>query len=254
MRSGPAAGSRCRSGRRPEIAATSTIASARAERSRRTPHWPPLSPSPRRRIAAWPAANTARSGSARNMPGDQRIDDEKSVCFDGAPLNCRARHRRHTSRAADAFGRPAERHGRRAGFATSSPTAPRPASPMASSTYAIATATNSRSRSRPARPMEIIVKLDDIAYSVAPGHRLRLAISSTYWPLVWPSPEPVTLTLHQGSLRPAGPRIRRAATRYRFAEPEGAAAMARRNAAQEQQQPQRRTRRGERAGHARHRR
>jgi len=39
------------------------------------------------------------------------------------------------------------------------------------------------------------VQLDDIAYRVPAGHRLRLAISTSYWPVIWPSPEPVTLTV-----------------------------------------------------------
>jgi uncharacterized protein len=39
------------------------------------------------------------------------------------------------------------------------------------------------------------VKLNSIAYSMPPGHRLRLAISPTYWPWAWPSPERVTLSL-----------------------------------------------------------
>ena len=30
---------------------------------------------------------------------------------------------------------------------------------------------------------------------MARGHRLRLAVSTAYWPLIWPAPEPVTLEL-----------------------------------------------------------
>ena len=40
--------------------------------------------SPRRRIAAWRAANIARSGSARNCRATSACDDEKSACFDSA--------------------------------------------------------------------------------------------------------------------------------------------------------------------------
>ena len=28
-----------------------------------------------------------------------------------------------------------------------------------------------------------------------PGHRIRVALSTDYWPMVWPSPEPVTVTV-----------------------------------------------------------
>jgi putative CocE/NonD family hydrolase len=52
----------------------------------------------------------------------------------------------------------------------------------------------------PGRRCRVRVELDSIAYAVPAGHRLRVAVSSTYWPWVWPSPEPVTLTLHGGVL------------------------------------------------------
>jgi hypothetical protein len=42
------------------------------------------------------------------------------------------------------------------------------------------------------------VPLDAAAYAFRPGHRLRLAVSPTYWPWAWPSPEPVTLTVRTG--------------------------------------------------------
>ena len=42
------------------------------------------------------------------------------------------------------------------------------------------------------------VRLDAIAYALPAGHRWRVAVSPTYWPWVWPSPEPVTLSLFTG--------------------------------------------------------
>ncbi|HEX6131147.1 MAG TPA: CocE/NonD family hydrolase [Actinomycetota bacterium] len=50
----------------------------------------------------------------------------------------------------------------------------------------------------PGEVVEVDVQLDVLGQAVAPGHRLRLALSSTYWPWLWPSPEPVTLTVHTG--------------------------------------------------------
>lgn len=35
-----------------------------------------------------------------------------------------------------------------------------------------------------------------IGYAVPAGHRLRVAVAPTYWPIVWPSPEAIRLTLH----------------------------------------------------------
>ncbi|MDN5748036.1 MAG: CocE/NonD family hydrolase [Pseudonocardia sp.] len=39
------------------------------------------------------------------------------------------------------------------------------------------------------------VTLNAMAQAVPPGHRLRLALSTSYWPLAWPPPEPVRLTV-----------------------------------------------------------
>ena len=53
----------------------------------------------------------------------------------------------------------------------------------------------------PGRRYEVRVTLDFTAYSVPAGHRLRVAVSATYWPWAWPSPEPVTLTLFPAESR-----------------------------------------------------
>jgi putative CocE/NonD family hydrolase len=41
---------------------------------------------------------------------------------------------------------------------------------------------------------EAEVELDDIAHAFPPGHRIAVAISTTYWPVAWPSPELATVT------------------------------------------------------------
>jgi uncharacterized protein len=60
----------------------------------------------------------------------------------------------------------------------------------------------------PGERMEVTVRLNGIAHEFEPGHRVRVAVSPTYWPLAWPSPEPVALTVEGGRLdlpvRPAG--------------------------------------------------
>lgn len=43
------------------------------------------------------------------------------------------------------------------------------------------------------------IKLDDVACTLPKGHKLRVALSTSYWPMVWPSPEPVCLTVHTAS-------------------------------------------------------
>jgi putative CocE/NonD family hydrolase len=45
----------------------------------------------------------------------------------------------------------------------------------------------------------ISLKLNDCGYAFDPGHKIRIAVSSAYWPLIWPAPEAATLTI-----RPAG--------------------------------------------------
>ena len=48
----------------------------------------------------------------------------------------------------------------------------------------------------PGRRYRIAIRLDDIAITLPAGHALRLSVSTSYWPLMWPSPEPVTLSVH----------------------------------------------------------
>jgi hypothetical protein len=48
----------------------------------------------------------------------------------------------------------------------------------------------------PGKAYTVRIKLDDVACKVPKGQRLRASISTSYWPLIWPAPEPVTLTVH----------------------------------------------------------
>jgi hypothetical protein len=52
----------------------------------------------------------------------------------------------------------------------------------------------------PGKVYTVSVELNHIGYAFLPGHRIRIAVSSSYWPFVWPSPTPVTLrVLTRGS-------------------------------------------------------
>lgn len=153
------------------------------------------------------------------LPGDQRDDDAKSLCFDielaedieivGAPVV--------TLRlAAD----------RPSAMVAARLCDVRPDGASTRITYGVLNLThrNGHARPEPLAPgdeIEIALQLDDIAYSVPAGHRLRVAVSSAYWPLVWPSPQAVTLTVHGGTLalplRPRGD-----APEWSFEEPEAA--------------------------------
>ncbi len=39
------------------------------------------------------------------------------------------------------------------------------------------------------------LKLKMCGYAFDPGHRIRIALSTNYWPLIWPAPEPLTLKI-----------------------------------------------------------
>jgi putative CocE/NonD family hydrolase len=69
------------------------------------------------------------------------------------------------------------------------------------------------------------VWLNTMAQSLPAGHRLRLAISSSYWPLAWPPPEPVRLSVFTGATRlrlPVRPARSDGSAQRPFSEPEGA--------------------------------
>jgi hypothetical protein len=51
----------------------------------------------------------------------------------------------------------------------------------------------------PGRPCRVRVQLNDIAHAFPAGHRLRLAISTSYWPNAWPPPSATTLTVYTGA-------------------------------------------------------
>ena len=44
------------------------------------------------------------------------------------------------------------------------------------------------------------VQLNDAGSVIPAGHRLRLALSTAYWPMIWPSAEAATLSILQGTL------------------------------------------------------
>ena len=68
------------------------------------------------------------------------------------------------------------------------------------------------------------VQLNGMAQSFPVGHHLRVSVSTSYWPVVWPPPRPVQMTIHpEGSelLLPVRPRPDDEISPV-FGEPEGA--------------------------------
>ena len=52
----------------------------------------------------------------------------------------------------------------------------------------------------PGQRYRIRIQLNDIGSTIPAGHRIRVALSTTYWPMMWPSPDNATLTVFSGSL------------------------------------------------------
>lgn len=55
----------------------------------------------------------------------------------------------------------------------------------------------------PGRVEEVRVPLRSTGYRFEPGHRLRVSVASSAWPVVWPSPYPAEFSLHHGSASPS---------------------------------------------------
>ena len=47
---------------------------------------------------------------------------------------------------------------------------------------------------------KVTLELDQVAYLIPAGHRLRLSISNVYWPFIWPSPETPKITIFSGKI------------------------------------------------------
>ncbi|TDE14032.1 CocE/NonD family hydrolase [Jiangella asiatica] len=81
-------------------------------------------------------------------------------------------------------------------------------------------------RLEPGERYQVTVQLNGMAQAFPAGHRVRLSLSTSYWPLVWPPPESVRMTVFAGSshlllpVRENGPSDRENAPS--FDEPEGA--------------------------------
>ena len=174
-----------------------------------------------RRSVASPQDNGADAGEycaiwlGPELPGDQRRDDARSACFDTAPLT-------HDLSIIDA---PVLR----LGFSANAPLAQmavrlthvHPDGASTRITYGVLNLARHLGRLlTPGQREEITLSLDHIAYTIPQGHRLRVAISTAYWPLIWPTPTPVTLNLHGGSV---SVQALRDAGEWTFAPPDSAA-------------------------------
>jgi hypothetical protein len=82
----------------------------------------------------------------------------------------------------------------------------------------------------PGKRYRVRILLKHIAQQFAAGHAIRLALSTSYWPLAWPSPRPARLTILPSRCRLVlpvrAPRPEEEADLPAFGEPEGAPPLA----------------------------
>lgn len=139
------------------------------------------------------------SGAVPELSGDQRDDDARSACFDmgvlAAPLDIVGAPVVHLKLRVDKpraqlAVRLCEVH---------------PDGASGRITYGVLNLCHKEGHEEPQdlpvdTDFNVRITLDQIAYRVTPGMRLRVAISTAYWPFLWPAPERATVTITKGRL------------------------------------------------------
>jgi putative CocE/NonD family hydrolase len=150
------------------------------------------------------------AGVAGEQPTDQRFDDGQSLCFDSGPMSERI----------ELLGAPELE----VDVASDSPlaqicarlTAVSPEGASRRLCFGVLNLAHRESHEHPeplapGRFYRIRLKLNDCGCAIPEGFRIRLGLSTAYWPMIWPSPEPAALTIRTGQsrlrlpLRPAQP-------------------------------------------------
>ena len=136
-------------------------------------------------------------GLIPDQAGDQREEAGGSLIFDSAPLKRPLEFMgapiAHLNVAAD----------RENAFVAVTLSEVLPDGGVTRLSYGILNLTHRDSHEDPSPVMpgegyQVAIQLNDCAQKIGAGSRMRLAISSAYWPIVWPSPEPVTLSIVTG--------------------------------------------------------
>ncbi len=138
-------------------------------------------------------------GRGNDQADDQREDDAQSLVFETPPLDA----------PAELLGAPIVE----LEIASDKPVAHliarlcdvRPDGEVLRLSFGVLNLTHRDSRETPSplvpgQRYRVRVKLNDCGARVPAGHRIRLALSTNYWPMVWPAPETATLTVHGTSL------------------------------------------------------
>ncbi len=137
-------------------------------------------------------------GVAPDLPSDQREEDGQSLVFDSPALE----------ETIEILGAPVVH----VEFSADRPQAQlcvrlndvaRDGSSLRVS-YGLLNLTHRRSHEHPepvepGRRYRVRIQLNDAAHAFPRGHRVRLSVSSSYWPIAWPSPENAEVTLFAGT-------------------------------------------------------
>ena len=129
------------------------------------------------------------------QPGDQRADDAGSLVFDSQPLSAdmpiAGQIETKFSVASDKpqanlIVRVSDVH---------------PNGEVTRITYGLLNLTHRDCHETPAllvvgKEYDVQINLNAMAYVIPKGHKLRVAVSTAYWPLIWPNPEQATLTFN----------------------------------------------------------
>lgn len=136
-------------------------------------------------------------GAPGEAPPDQRGDDGCSLTFDSEPFQDRI----------EILGAPVATLEVAADWPVAfiavrfNDVAPDGASTRV--TYGLLNLTHRNGHEHP-KPLEpgkrylVRVPMNEVAHAFPAGHRMRLAISTSYWPIAWPAPQPVTVSLFTG--------------------------------------------------------
>jgi len=132
------------------------------------------------------------------MPKEQTPDDRKSLVFDTAPLGADLEILGHpVARIRVSANQPVAKIALRLCEVT-------PEGKSWLVTYGLLNLTHRESDEHPialtpGQTYDVKIHLSLIAHRFKAGNRIRLAVSENLWPMVWPSPEVVTLTLSHGA-------------------------------------------------------
>lgn len=164
-------------------------------------------------------------GNATDLPPDQREEDGRSACFDTAPLQERVEL---LGRARLCLRMDCDRP-RGTVIARVCDVAPDGSSTLVTRGVLNLSSRFGREKAvgwTPGAAEDVEVELTGTGYAFSPGHRIRVAVSTAYWPWVWPQAEAAEVTVWPGQSalllperRPGSDDGRRA---VEFAEPEQA--------------------------------